>query len=118
MTPYIIKACSKRDGSYDEQSIANYFTRQELVNIAWGCAVLKEYPPELMAFLYTGVLGRGDNANPEYLSALYNDGGLPQESISSFFYVRPRKHNMARWRLNFIPLCLIVFSFTLPLYFV
>ena len=92
-SPYILHICAsgKKNGTfmYDEESISKKFNRQELANIAWSCAVLEQYPPDLIPLLYTGLIGTGeDDENIDRMTKLYNDNGLQKKAIMSLLYVQ------------------------------
>ncbi len=88
-TPYItyISCEGGKRKNYDERSIARYFKRQEVSNIAWSCTVLEQYPLQLMPLLYTAMFG-GNNSNPDSLKAMYGDDGIQRQSIMTMFYVQ------------------------------
>lgn len=85
--PFMIHMCSHEGGCYDIHSISKYIKRQEAGNIAWSCAVLEQYPPELMPMLYTALFG-SENDNPDLLKEAYNDDGLQRQAIMTMFYVQ------------------------------
>ena len=62
--PAIVKMCSNSKGQYDENSIARCAKRQEVANMAWSCAVLEEYPKDLMPLLYTALFGKNCDGDP------------------------------------------------------
>lgn len=86
MAPYVVSACRNRNGVVDERSIASLFNRQELANIAWSCAVLEEYPRDLLEVCYMGLLG--DNRDPSYMRMVMNDLGLQKQAIRTLLYVQ------------------------------
>lgn len=91
--PYILQLCAsgKKKGSYvyDETSISQKFNRQELANLAWSCAVLEQYPSDLIPLLYTGLIGsKQDDKSTARLTELYNDQGLQKKAIMSLLYVQ------------------------------
>ena len=67
LTSYVTAICSEADGSVTLRGIAKIFNRQELANIAWSCAVLDIYPDDLMALLYLGLVGVGEEPSDEYI---------------------------------------------------
>ena len=68
-------------------SIARMFQqRQELANVAWSCAVLGQYPKDLMTVLYTGLLGTSND--PEQVTQVFKDDGLQTSSIMTLYYVQ------------------------------
>ena len=86
-TPAIVNMCSNKNGQYDEKSIARYVKRQEVANIAWSCAVLEEYPKDLMPLLYTGLFGKNCNGIPTNLKRIFADDGIQKQAIMTMFYV-------------------------------
>lgn len=88
VSTYLCRLCQLPDGSYNARSIAQHCRRQELMNIAWSCAVMKHYPPDLMELLYAGLVGSGEERNAEYLSHVFGDGGLQRQAIMSLLYVQ------------------------------
>lgn len=88
ISTYICRRCQLPDGTYNARSIAENFIRQELANVAWSCAVMQHYPPDLMHLLYAGLVGHGDERNAKYLSQVYGDGGLQPQAIMSLLYVQ------------------------------
>ena len=86
MAAYMVSSCRNRYGTIDERSIAVMFNRQELANIAWSCAVLEQYPPDLMSLLYLGLLGK--NGDPVYMRNVMGDRGLQRQAIRSLWYVQ------------------------------
>lgn len=85
---YMCQLCERPDGTYNARSIAAKSIRQECANIAWSCAVVGHYPPELMDLLYTGLVGKGDERNAEYMSHVFGDGGLQPQAVMSLLYVQ------------------------------
>lgn len=85
---HMCQACRQPDGTYTAHSISKYCIRQELAMIAWSCAVMAHYPPDLMELLYTGLVGKGDERKADYLSNVFGDGGLQQQAIMSLLYVQ------------------------------
>ena len=83
---YLRKISSDSKGKMSVKSIASVFKRQELANIAWSCAVFGEYPSDVMAFLYGGLLG--DQKNPDRLAKIYQDEGLQGQAIMTLLYVQ------------------------------
>jgi hypothetical protein len=79
--------CSNSEGSneYDINSIALILDRQEAGLIAWSCAVLNRYPPQLMQLLYMALFGEGDD--PSSLNEAYGDNGLKEQAVMSMLYV-------------------------------
>lgn len=69
-------------------NIANVMKRQELANIAWACAVFGDYPSKLIEILYMGLLGIGDNSDPDYVQLCYNDGGIQSSAVMSVVYLQ------------------------------
>ena len=89
IAPYIISTCwNKQKNEVDVSRIAQTFKRQELANIAWSCAVLEQYPDQLLPLLYKGLIGNGDLASCNELKKLYQDDGLQKQAIMSLFYVQ------------------------------
>lgn len=86
-TPHIIRLCSLGKPSYSVESIAQSIKRQEAANLAWSCAVLQEYPEELMPLLYTAMFGE-DFTDPKYLQQVYDDDGVQKQSVMTMFYVQ------------------------------
>jgi len=87
MADYIVAGCKMRNGEHPtEEKVASLFNRQELANIAWSCAVLEKYPPELMPILYTGLIGKDED--PEQMRQVMKDSGLQRQSIRTLYYVR------------------------------
>lgn len=83
---YIVSRCSGKNG-IDVTSIARMFQqRQELANVAWSCAVLGQYPKDLMTVLYTGLLGTSND--PEQVTQVFKDNGLQMSSIMTLYYVQ------------------------------
>lgn len=80
--------CSNSEGSneYDINSIALILDRQEAGLIAWSCAVLNRYPPQLMQLLYMALFGEGDD--PSSLNEAYGDNGLKEQAVMSMLYVQ------------------------------
>lgn len=88
VTPYILHVCSDgRSKRYDERSISRSFKRQEIANIAWSCAVLEQYPKQLMPLLYTALFGE-DGSNPELIRTIYSDEGIQRQAVMTMFYVQ------------------------------
>jgi hypothetical protein len=83
---YTNVVCSDSSGQVTLQSIARFFKRQELANLAWSCAVYKAFPAVLMHTVYTGLLG--DRENPDEASLLYNDGGLQGQAVTTLIYLQ------------------------------
>ena len=79
--------CSNSKGVYDDKSIARCIKRQEVANLAWSCAVLKEYPKPLMPLLYTALFGKDSNGDPSHLNKIYRDDGIQTQAIMTMFYV-------------------------------
>jgi len=66
------------------KTIAKTWKRQELANMAWVCAVFGEYPRDLIQMIYMGLLGVGDNPDPDVVTAIHNAAALgPDEGISA-----------------------------------
>ena len=86
MAPYVVSACRNTNGVVDERSIALLFNRQELANIAWSCAVLEEYPRDLLEVCYMGLLG--NNRDPSYMRMVMDDLGLQKQAIRTLLYVQ------------------------------
>lgn len=85
---YIVSSCQNRKGGVvNERSIATMYNRQELANIAWSCAVLERYPPELISLCYMGLLGK-KNRKPNYIRTVMGDLGLQRQAIRSLLYVQ------------------------------
>ena len=83
---YVARECMGRNG-IREKSLTSLFTqRQELANLAWGCAVVGQYPKDLMNALYAGLLGT--NNDPDHMRRVYNDDGLEKSSIMTLYYVQ------------------------------
>lgn len=87
-TPYVVKMCAKGKGKNVpiEKTIARFFKRQEVANIAWSCAVLEEYPKELLPLLYTSLFGSATSTS-EDLKRIYGDGGIQKATVMTMFYV-------------------------------
>lgn len=88
ISAYMFHLCQLPDGTVTARSIAENYKRQELANIAWSCAIMGRYPPDLMNLLYAGLVGNGDERNAEYLSQVFGDGGLQRQAIMSLLYVQ------------------------------
>ncbi len=87
-TPYAVQMCKgKGKRTYDESSISKFFKRQEVANMAWSCAVLEEYPKELMPLIYTALFGKNQSGNPDELKRLYDDDGIQKQTVMTMFYV-------------------------------
>ena len=97
-TPYVVKMCSKGKGKgvSVEKAIARFFKRQEVANIAWSCAVLEEYPKELLPLLYTSLFGSATSTS-EDLKRIYGDGGIQKATVMTMFYVSTDKYR--KWIL-------------------
>jgi RAP domain len=66
------------------RSIAKAWKRQELANMAWVCAVFGEYPTDLIKMIYMGLLGVGDNPDPDVVTGIHMAAALgPDEGISA-----------------------------------
>jgi len=89
-TPYIIYLCSdgKKSTEYDVKTISQSFKRQEVASIAWSCAVLEQYPPQLMTLLYTALFGSSDRTTPQSLKDIYSDDGIQTQAVMTMFYVQ------------------------------
>eukprot|EP00980_Cylindrotheca_fusiformis_P003988 scaffold874_cov126-Cylindrotheca_fusiformis.AAC.21 len=75
-------------GGVSVASIARYHNRQELANIAWSCAVFGAYPRRLIAALYLGLLGTGENTDPNYVQEVYKDAGIQSSAVMSIVYLQ------------------------------
>lgn len=69
-------------------SIAKYHRRQELANIAWVCTVFGQYPRKLVEALYMGLIGLGENTDPEYVKSIYKDDGIQSSGVMSLLYLQ------------------------------
>ncbi len=85
--PAIIKMCSNSKGQYDDKSIARFIKRQEVANIAWSCAVLEEYPKDLMPLLYSALFGKKCGGDPDELKHIFGDNGIQKQAVMTMFYV-------------------------------
>jgi hypothetical protein len=98
MEPYMIEmavggSSSNGSGSSKEPqltvtNIASSWKRQELANIAWVCAVMGEYPPQLIRLVYMGLLGVGDRPDPNFLRQAHHDGGIQPSAVMSMTYLQ------------------------------
>ena len=87
-TPYIMQMCTKRSGAVTTKSIAKYMKRQEAANIAWSCAVLQQYPKDLVPLLYAALFGENCEGDPRELLKVYGDNGIQRQAIMTMFYVQ------------------------------
>ncbi len=88
VSSYIEYLCSdERSRNYDERSIARSFKRQEIANIAWSCAVLEQYPKDLVPLLYTALFGKS-GSTAETMKAIYGDEGIQRQAVMTMFYVQ------------------------------
>lgn len=87
-TPYIMHMCTKKSGIVTTKSIAKYMKRQEAANLAWSCAVLQQYPKDLIPLLYTALFGENIEGNPNELLKIYADNGIQKQAIMTMFYVQ------------------------------
>jgi hypothetical protein len=69
-------------------SISKYMKRQELANIAWACAVFGVYPRQLIEILYMGLLGVGENTDPEFMQRVHKDNGIQTSAVMSILYLQ------------------------------
>lgn len=69
-------------------TIASFFTRQELANLAWAVAVFGEYPRHLIEIIYMGLTGIGDRPEPSYVQQAFGDTGTQQSHIISLLYLQ------------------------------
>lgn len=90
ITAFLRKLFRDEDGNNPPTAveIAKHFKRQELANMAWSCAVFGYYPPDLISYLYTGMLGEGPDRSPEKIAEIFDDGGLQQQEVMSMIYVQ------------------------------
>jgi hypothetical protein len=88
LVPYLQHCCRDSTGTVPPTSIAASFKRQELANIAWAAAVFGAYPPDLMKFLYTGLLGAGKTQNASFISRIHGDSGLQMQAVMTLIYVQ------------------------------
>lgn len=66
------------------KTIAESWKRQELANLSWVCAVFGEYPREMIRMIYMGLLGVGDDPNPDVVTRIHASAGLgPDDGIGS-----------------------------------
>jgi hypothetical protein len=86
--PYMIQATIGSIEDLNARDIARVFIRQELANIAWSCAVFGEYPQDLMALIYGGLVGTGSERDPNHLCKCFGDSGMQSEAIMSLIYVQ------------------------------
>jgi RAP domain len=86
--PYMLKTTVGSMKSLNAAGIAKVYKRQELANIAWSCAIFDDYPPNLTKYLYSGLVGVGENSHMQNLKKCYNDGGLQRQAIMSLIYLQ------------------------------
>jgi RAP domain len=86
LMPYLHVYCTDSNGKVTAQSISKQFTRQNLANMAWACAVFGKNPDDLMHFLYTGLLGPPGENDPAAMQAMYEDSGLQWQEIMTLVY--------------------------------
>lgn len=87
-TPYIIQMCTNKSDIVTTKSIAKYMKRQEAANIAWSCAVLQQYPKDLIPLLYAALFGENLEGDPHALLKIYGDNGIQKQAIMTMFYVQ------------------------------
>jgi hypothetical protein len=75
-------------GTPSVSSISKYTKRQELSNIAWACAVFGAYPRQLIKVLYMGLLGIGENTDPEFMQRVHKDSGLQSSAVMNILYLQ------------------------------
>jgi hypothetical protein len=61
LTDYVTDVLLKADHKQSLESIARAFSRQELANLGWSCAVFWKFPEPLMSVVYQGLVGLGGN---------------------------------------------------------
>jgi hypothetical protein len=83
-----MQMCTKRSGAVTTKSIAKYMKRQEAANIAWSCAVLQQYPKDLVPLLYAALFGENCEGDPHELLKVYGDNGIQRQAIMTMFYVQ------------------------------
>lgn len=91
VAPFVIDSTVGSAEDIKPASIAHAFKRQELANIAWSCAVFGVYPPDLMKYLYCGLVGGGgvgEQYDSSDLNKCFADGGLQGEAIMSLIYLQ------------------------------
>jgi len=86
----------KNSEFWTTRSIASVWKRQEMANLAWVCAVFGEFPPDLIRMLYMGLVGVGDNPNPDYVTECHasarlgTDDGISSSFVMSLTYLQMR----------------------------
>jgi RAP domain len=86
---YLREACADSTNCFTALSISKHFKRKELASMAWACAVLGNYPEELMHFLFVGLFGLPDKERePKFLERIYSDSGLQMQAIMTLIYVQ------------------------------
>jgi hypothetical protein len=55
--------------------------------MAWSCAVLEEYPKDLMPLLYTALFGKNCDGDPNHLKNIFGDDGIQKQAVMTMFYV-------------------------------
>ena len=81
-------SCTPGTGVQSPKGVAVAFTRQQLANIAWSCAVFGKFPVPLMELVYSGLVGVRTEQNPELLVQAHGDNGLQVQDISTLIYVQ------------------------------
>lgn len=88
IAPYVVDMCKDDQGQLTVASIARVLKRQEMANIAWACAVFGDYPPDLVKVLYKGIVGVGENPDPNYLCNVYGDEVIQGGAVMSIIYLQ------------------------------
>ena len=88
IAPYIVAMCEDEQGRVTVASIARALKRQEMANMAWACAVFGDYPPELVKVLYMGIVGVGENTDPNYVSKAHDDEAIQGSAVMSIIYLQ------------------------------
>ncbi|KAL7555974.1 hypothetical protein ACA910_003238 [Epithemia clementina (nom. ined.)] len=88
VSAYIETMVGANDTPAKAAVVATHFKRQELANIAWSCAVFGTFSKSLMLILYSGLLGRGSDRDPQRMNEIYGDGGLQSQEVMTLIYVQ------------------------------